>query len=185
MLDSLRRRLSYANVAATLALFVALGGTSYAALTITGKNIKNSSLTGADIKNSSLKTSDIKNNSLKTSDIKNSSLLAQDFKAGQLPAGPKGATGAPGAPGGAANVITRTSTVSAPVGVNDFSVPCQAGEKAVGGGATGPSADPEVTVAGTFPSPATNGTTPTGWTGRYNVTGIAHNVTTSVVCASP
>jgi len=184
MLDSLRRRLSYANVAATLALFVALGGTSYAALTITGKNVKNSSLTGADVKNSSLKTSD----------IKNSSLLAQDFKPGQQLAGPEGpkgatgttgATGAPGAPGGAANVITRTSSVSAPVGVNDFSVPCLAGEKAVGGGATGPSADPEVTVAGTFPSPATAGTTPTGWTGRYNVTGIAHTVTTFVVCASP
>ena len=192
MLDSLRGRLSYANVAATLALFVALGGTSYAALTVTGKNVKNSSLTGVDIKNSSLTTAD----------IKDSSLLARDFKAGQLPAGPQGAkgdkgatgatgaagaTGAPGAAGapGATNVVTRTSSASAPVGVNDFSVSCLPGERAVGGGGTGPSSDPEVTLAGTFATPETAGTTPTGWTARYNVTGIAHTVTTFVVCASP
>jgi hypothetical protein len=83
VLAKLRARLTYANVVATLALFVALGGSSYAAITITGKDVKNSSLTGKDIKNSSLTTSDVKNRSL----------LAQDFKAGQLPAGPKGATG--------------------------------------------------------------------------------------------
>ena len=192
MLDQLRRRLNYANVAATLALFVALGGTSYAAITITGKNVRNSSLTGADVKNSSLTSAD----------IKDSSLLAKDFKAGQLTAGSKGdkgdagatgaqgAAGAPGTPGtpgapGATNVVTRTSAVSAPVGVNDFSVSCQPGERAVGGGGTGPSADPEVTLAGTFASPETAGSTPTGWTARYNVTGIAHTVTTFVVCASP
>lgn len=63
-----------------LALFIVLGGgTSYAAVVITGKNVKDDSLT--------------------TKDIKNSSLLKQDFRAGQLPAGPPGATGAQGAPG--------------------------------------------------------------------------------------
>jgi hypothetical protein len=45
----LRRRLSYANVVATLALFIALGGTSYATLQLTGRNIKDSSLTGQDL----------------------------------------------------------------------------------------------------------------------------------------
>ena len=92
MLHDVRQRASYANVTATIALFLALGGTSYAALTVTGKNVKNSSLTGADIKRSSLTTSDIKNRSL----------LAKDFKAGQLPTvaqgtqgpqGPRGETG--------------------------------------------------------------------------------------------
>ena len=33
MIQALRRRLSYANVMATLAVFIALGGSSYAALT--------------------------------------------------------------------------------------------------------------------------------------------------------
>src|SRR5215210_7333795 len=85
-MDHVRKSLSYANVMATVAVFVALGGSSYAALTITGKNVKNSSLTGADIKNSSLTTSDVKNRSL----------LARDFKTGQLPAGPKGDQGPKG-----------------------------------------------------------------------------------------
>jgi hypothetical protein len=40
------RRPGHAVVVADLALFVALGGSSYAALTITGGNVKNSSLTG-------------------------------------------------------------------------------------------------------------------------------------------
>jgi hypothetical protein len=78
-------RLTYANVVATLALFIALGGSSYAAITITGRNVRNGSLT--------------------TSDIRNHSLLSRDFKTGQLPAGktgpqgPQGAQGAPGARG--------------------------------------------------------------------------------------
>ena len=97
MLRSLRQRATYANVTATLALFVALGGTSYAALTITGKNVKDGTLTGADVAD----------RSLTTRDVKNSSLLARDFKLGQLPAGapgppgPQGALGARGADGAA------------------------------------------------------------------------------------
>jgi hypothetical protein len=71
---------SYANVLATAALFVALGGSSYAAVEITGKDVRDGSLTGADIRN----------NSLTSADIKNGSLLAADFKPGQL----RGASGA-------------------------------------------------------------------------------------------
>ena len=47
-------KLTYANVTATLALFVALGGSSWAAITITGKNVRNGSLTGKDIKRNSI-----------------------------------------------------------------------------------------------------------------------------------
>ena len=42
----MRGRLSYANVMATIAVFVALGGSSYAAVKITGKDIKDESITG-------------------------------------------------------------------------------------------------------------------------------------------
>jgi hypothetical protein len=49
-----RGRLSYANVMSTIAVFVALGGTTYAAATITGGDVKNGSLTGKDIKRNSL-----------------------------------------------------------------------------------------------------------------------------------
>ena len=91
MFTKFRSKFTYANVMATIAVFVALGGSSYAAITITGKNVKNSSLTGKDIKNSSLTTSDVKNRSL----------LARDFKSGQLVAGARGPAGTNGASGSA------------------------------------------------------------------------------------
>jgi len=87
----------HATVVAYLALFVALGGSSYAAITVTGKNVKNSSLTGKDIKNNSLTGSDVK--SIKTGDVTDRSLLAKDFKAGQLPSGAQGLKGDKGDPG--------------------------------------------------------------------------------------
>jgi hypothetical protein len=82
MLSKLRSHLAH-NVVAYLALFVALGGTSYAAAKIGSKQIKN--------------------NSILSKDVKNKTLLGKDFKSGQLhagPAGPTGATGARGVTGG-------------------------------------------------------------------------------------
>ena len=91
------RRPSASLVISVVALFVALGGTSYAALTITGKNVKNSSLT----------TKDIKDNSLTSADVRDRSLRLRDFRSGELPkaqrgpAGPAGPAGAAGAAGSA------------------------------------------------------------------------------------
>jgi hypothetical protein len=72
---------------ALVALFVALGGTGYASLRITGKNVKDSSLTGRDIKNDSVRSVDV------------AGLLASDFKAGQLPSGSQGQRGPQGSQG--------------------------------------------------------------------------------------
>jgi hypothetical protein len=66
MLNRLRGRLSYANVVATLALFVALGGSSYAALSITGRDVRDRSLTGKDLKRDSLTGRQIKESRLGT-----------------------------------------------------------------------------------------------------------------------
>jgi hypothetical protein len=41
----LRSSLTYANVMATVAVFVALGGSSYAALQVTSKNVPRDALT--------------------------------------------------------------------------------------------------------------------------------------------
>jgi hypothetical protein len=54
VIDRLRRKLSFANVMATLAVFIALGGTSYAALELTGRDIRNGSLTARDLRQESL-----------------------------------------------------------------------------------------------------------------------------------
>ena len=99
MPSRIRAHLTYANVMATIALFIALGGSSYAALTVTGRNVPRNALTGADIKN--LTGKDVRNNSLTGADAKNlrsrdvadGSLLAQDFASGQLPRGEKGPEG--------------------------------------------------------------------------------------------
>jgi hypothetical protein len=69
---------------ALLALFVALGGTSYAAV-----NLPKGSVGAAQLKK----------NVVSSAKVKDGSLLTKDFKAGQLPAGPKGDTGDKGDPG--------------------------------------------------------------------------------------
>ncbi|HET9164218.1 MAG TPA: hypothetical protein VFN89_12350 [Solirubrobacterales bacterium] len=66
MLRALRDRLTYANVVATLALFVALGGSSYAAFKITGRDIRKHSLTGRLFKANSVGGRAIKERSLRT-----------------------------------------------------------------------------------------------------------------------
>jgi hypothetical protein len=66
VIERLRKHLSYANVMATLAVFIALGGSSYAALTITGRDVVNRSLTYKDLKRNTLGSSRIKESRLGT-----------------------------------------------------------------------------------------------------------------------
>jgi hypothetical protein len=97
VLSKFRSRLTYANVMATIAVFIALGGSSYAAIKVTGKNVKDSSLTGKDIKNNSVTGKDVKG--IGSGDVRDRSLLSQDFAPGQLPQGEKGEKGDEGEPG--------------------------------------------------------------------------------------
>lgn len=60
MMSKFGSKLTYANVTSTLCLFMLLGGSAYAAATITGKNIKNGSVTGKDVKNRSLTKKDFR-----------------------------------------------------------------------------------------------------------------------------
>jgi hypothetical protein len=50
----LRHRLTYANVMSTLAVFIALGGSSYAALQISGRSIENRSIPAKKLKRNSI-----------------------------------------------------------------------------------------------------------------------------------
>ena len=54
VLAKLRHHITYANVMATIAVFIALGGTSYAALTISGSDITNRSIAGTKMKRNTL-----------------------------------------------------------------------------------------------------------------------------------
>jgi hypothetical protein len=60
-----RQRLTYANVMSTLAVFVALGGSSYAALTISGASIENRSIPAKKIKRNSITGREIRESRLK------------------------------------------------------------------------------------------------------------------------
>ena len=187
MPSKLRTSLTYANVVSTLCLFVVLGGSAYAATTITGKNVKNSSLTGTDIKNSSLTTSDVKNRSL----------LAADFKSGQLPAGPSGAQGPQGATGqtGSAGPVSlqylEGSSVTLPAGAGSVTgtVPCPDGKSVTGGGATITTVGPDVIMDSSYPSDnASDADTirDNAWSVAYNnPTASASSFRVYAICTTP
>ena len=75
MSNRLRRHLTYANVMATAAVFLALGGVSYAAVAIPKNSVGNQQL---------------KPNAVTTKKVKNGTLLAADFRRRQPRAAPPG-----------------------------------------------------------------------------------------------
>ena len=190
MLAKTRSSLTYANVMATVAVFVALGGTSYAVATgsIDSRELKNNSVAGKDIRNSTIRSGD----------VGNGTLLARDFKVGALPAGPRGETG-PRGPAGGTNVVTRVA-VGPEVSPNASAggdAQCNPGERAVGGG-VGFQALPAGTISAVTDvifanqpmeadgTPVEAGDVPTRWRGGItNGFNQARVLLVSVICASP
>jgi hypothetical protein len=64
VLTKLRQRLTYANAMSTIAVFIALGGSSYAALTIRGSDIENRSIPAKKLKRNSLTYREIRESRL-------------------------------------------------------------------------------------------------------------------------
>jgi hypothetical protein len=81
-------------VVACAALFVALGGVGYAAITLPKNSVGSKQL-----KRNAVTSIKIKNGAVDSKKVKDGSLLGADFKQGELPAGPRGAQGAQGAQG--------------------------------------------------------------------------------------
>ena len=189
ILKQLTRR--HTTAVAYLALFAALGGSAYAAATITGKNIKNGTITGKDVKNRTLGTK-----KLTTSAI--SSLSGQRGPAGPLgekgdrgPAGPSGQTGdtGPDGPQGPAGArgpsgisgleysVNNPGIYVAPNSTGGGYVRCPPGKKALGGGASVDSGSVYVATS----APLDNGT---GWTVKFaNKSSIGVSVYAWAVCA--
>jgi hypothetical protein len=171
MMNQLRQRLTYANVMATIAVFVALGGTSIAA--------------GIALKKSSVKGKHIAKNAITSPKVKNASLLAKDFAAGQLPKGDKGDKGDKGNKGeqgeqgeqgdpSAFSITTRFEQAASDLanGANgNYDVYCPAGARAVAGGGRGDDSLSEQTIlTNTRPAISSGNTEPpltgggfTGW----------------------
>jgi hypothetical protein len=64
VLQRLRKHLTYANMMSTLAVFIALGGSSYAAFAISGSSIKDRSITGKKLRTNTLTGRQIKESRL-------------------------------------------------------------------------------------------------------------------------
>jgi hypothetical protein len=90
----LRGKLTYANVIATLALFLVLGGGAYAAA-----RLPKNSVGTEQIRNGAVSGAKIRSDAITGGKVKNGTLLAQDFASGQLPAGPVGPNGPTGPAG--------------------------------------------------------------------------------------
>jgi hypothetical protein len=74
------KHLSYANVVATAALFVALGGSAYAVTQVTSGEIKNDTIKSADLRDrQAVKGVDVKRNALGGKEIAEQSLNAARF----------------------------------------------------------------------------------------------------------
>jgi hypothetical protein len=98
MLARVTQRLTYANVVGSLALFIALGGTAYAA---------------AELSKNSVRAKHIPANAVGGGEVKDRSLRLGDIAPSQAPTGPTGEQGVPGAAGLASSIV-REVTKQAP-----------------------------------------------------------------------
>lgn len=142
MLRKLRPHLTYANVASSVALFLALGGVSYAAVALPKNSVGSAQL---------------KKNAVTAAKVKNGSLGLGDFRKGQLRAGTRGAQGPQGEPGpqgaigpsgvsGAHLVTGVPTTITAVGGFGTATVSCPAGERVLSGNYNQQDGVPSITV---------------------------------------
>jgi len=86
MFRRIRAQMTYANVTATLALVLALGGgTAWAASKIRTRQIGYHAVTGAKLDTNAVTASKIRNGSVGTDDVKDGSLLAADLAPEAVP----------------------------------------------------------------------------------------------------
>jgi hypothetical protein len=188
----LRNRISVAHVLALVAMFVALGGTSYAV---------------TQLPKGSVGSKQLKKNAVTSKKVKDGSLLARDFRAGQLasagapgPAGPQGPVG-PQGPAGVADFRVAYGEIiyssSGGENVKEETVDCPGDARPVGAGFDGPvytqsangvavpgwwvPAQGPVEAGGTY---AGNGDTATGWRVKVDREAAASmTIRIRVVCA--
>jgi hypothetical protein len=193
MFRSLREKVSFANAIATLALFVALGGGAYAAIalprdSVTSKQIAPGAVGSSEVRDASLRRSDFRAGELPAGDQGPAGPFGPPGPAGPAglqgaagdpgPAGPKGDPGVPGPTGPpgesgpapppppppAKTVYSRTITPDpalAPSQPQSGTVSCGDFQRATGGGYR---SGVGTIIDASESSPATSGSTPTGWT---------------------
>jgi hypothetical protein len=116
-MSRIRGQITYANAIATIALFVALGGTSYAVTqlprnSVGTQQIRTGAVRSGEIKNGAIRSRDIANRSISLRDV---SLGARRSLRGQ--SGPAGPQGPPGAGTLLAGAVTSSGGIARGVGV--------------------------------------------------------------------
>ena len=128
MLIRLRQKLSYANITATLALFIALGGTSYAALTLPrnsvgSKQIRNRAVGASELRTRAVTSRAVRNRSIALRDLSTSARESLRGQRGPIgPVGPSGVTYRASIPSGG-SVAGGNATAAPHVGgTNEYRV---------------------------------------------------------------
>jgi hypothetical protein len=128
MLTALRSRLSFANVTSCLALFVALGGTGYAAATLPRNSVGPTQLRSKAVGSSELRTSAvtsraIRNGSIRSTDMSNEARASLRGQAGPAgPAGPPGPTFRAAVPSGGTVAAGNATRATHQGGTNEYVV---------------------------------------------------------------
>lgn len=160
--------LSFSNVVACLALFVALGGSVYAAGKISGKQIKPSSLPGNRIKPKTIAANRVKPKSLTGRQVKSNSLTGEQIDEKTLTV----------SAAALADVQYESTTLELSGKTTAVTANCPAGSYAIGGGATLSSSGPgDVRESG--PSPLRTGWTASGYSWESGVT-----MTVTAICVA-
>jgi hypothetical protein len=170
-------RPSPAMVVALLALFLAMGGTTYAVKRVGTRQLANKAVTSAKIRNNAVTGRKIKNGSIDSSKVKADSLTGANINEGTL-------TTVPSA--NVANSVARldynTATVTNPPTTTPLpgalSVSCDPGLRATGGGV-------KLDESGLQSTYDDNPRGNDGWEARvFNTDVVAHTYTIYVICTS-
>ena len=103
--SSVRRHLTYSNVVATLALFIALGGSSYAALKLPRNSVGSSQIRPKAVGSTEVRSSALRSRHLRSGSVTESKLSDSAISALRGREGPRG----PAGPAGPAAVTFKTS----------------------------------------------------------------------------
>ena len=180
----LRLRITYANVTATLALFIALGGGAYAAAALPAnsvgtKQLKKNAVQRADIKNNAVNGSKVLNDALTGADVRESALAKVPAAALADTATNAGNAAHASAAAALDRANYKTAAGTAPAGgIGAATATCDAGQHVVGGGVK--VADPtSAFVVDVYPDTAN-----TAWAANVESSGVAVGFTVYAICIS-
>jgi hypothetical protein len=201
VMQRIRGRLTFASVTSLMAIFVALGGTGYAAITLPSNSVG-----PRQIKTNGVGGAEIRKNAVRSGEVKNGALRAVDFRTGTFPPGPRGPQGIQGIQGiqgerGTFSDITvqfeQAAADLADGASQSYNAFCPSGQIGIGGGFRGDFDDSEATNVGSSRPAMTPGNTEppldngsfTGW--RITVLNVAGGVMAGIrpevwaVCVTP